>query len=164
MKFSAFFTLSTLSLGGFLCASALAAPATLTRSSDLKAAPKLDAETLTTLSERTQVELIGSSAGWSQVQTRDGKTGWVRLLNVKVSTGGGNVAGLDKLGNVLRTGDTGNTATTGVKGLNAGDIQNGSPDPAELAKLDRFNVSEDAARRFADRARIYARNVDYLGK
>ena len=59
---------------------------------------------------------------------------------------------MSQLFNVARTGTSGTQVTTGVRGLDAKQIANAQPNPAELAKLKDFAVDRDAAASFAAEA------------
>lgn len=157
------------------CALALAAgalqaqTATLARSSELRAKPLLNAPVLATLASGAAVELLGNDGGWSRVRTPDGKVGFVRLLNVRVTgapgaAGGSAVAGLGTLGNVLRTGSTGAVATTGVKGIDKDDIAKSTPNLAEVDIMERYAVSEAEARKAAKSVKLQEQTVLWIGE
>ncbi|XZG70015.1 hypothetical protein ACTSKR_15420 [Chitinibacteraceae bacterium HSL-7] len=128
---------------------AYAEPGMLVRKTALKQNPFLDAPTLAELPANTQLDVTQRKGAWVQVRTADQRAGWVKLLNIRTSsttTGGG----LAKVGNVLRTGSSGTTVTTGVKGLSAGDIQQAQPNYAEVEKLGSYRIPLQVA---ANRAR-----------
>ena len=56
-------------------------------------------------------------------------------------------SGLSQLFNVARTGTSGTQVTTGVRGLDAEQIANAQPNPAELAKLEKFAADRGRGRR-----------------
>ena len=56
--------------------------------------------------------------------------------------------------NVARTGTSGTQVTTGVRGLDAEQIANAQPNPAELAKLEKFAADRDAAAGFAAQGKL----------
>jgi len=62
---------------------ALAAPATVIRAVELKAAPATDAATLAALAEQAQVEMLERKGGWTRVRTAAGVEGWVRMLALR---------------------------------------------------------------------------------
>ena len=136
---------------------------TLIRAADLKAKPQIDAPTLKSLAENTPLKVIGNDGGWSQVSTADGKQGWVRLLNVRLAAVSDNGSNLSKnfgaLGNVMRTGSTGTSATTAAKGLNKEDLVNASPNFGELKKLDEYKTTPAAAAAYAKSEKLIARDV-----
>jgi hypothetical protein len=73
--------------------------------------------------------------------------------------GAGDVAALFESG---RAGASGTTATTGVRGLNTGDIQNAKPDPQAVTALNAWTVKPPEARDFAGKLPVQAQKVDYL--
>ena len=156
-------TLMVASLG---VGAAWAENATLTRASDLKAKPFTDAPTVISLPEQSKVQIVGNEGGWTQIRSADGKTGWVRLLNVRPDSKGDSGAGVGKgiasLGNVVRTGTTGSTATTGVKGISQDDLSRATPNFQELKRMNESKVSSREGERYASSNRLKARNVDYL--
>lgn len=156
----------TLTVSLALTASVMAAQqGTLIRAADLKAKPQIDAATVKTLSENTPLEVLSNDGGWSQVTTGAGQRGWVRLFNVRLASSGGsgNVGkDLSSLGNVVRTGSTGASATTATKGLSKEDLENATPDPAEVRKLERYRVSTATASAYARSMKLVARDVPEL--
>jgi hypothetical protein len=69
--------------------------------------------------------------------------------------------GVSQLFNVARTGTSGTQVTTGVRGLDAHDLANAQPNPAELAKLQDFASDRDAAAGFAAKGALTVKQVDY---
>lgn len=144
----------------------LAEPAMIMRSSEFRAKPLIDAPVLKTLSEGDTVDLIGNEGGWSRIKTPDGKIGFVRLLNIRPISASNNNAlgGVDKLGNVVRTGSTGSVATTGVKGISKDDIAQSTPNPEEVKKMEAYASTEADARKAAKVAKLTAQSVPFLGE
>ena len=142
---------------------AWAEPATVIRATDLKQAPATDSTTLAALAENTAVEALERKGGWTRVKGEAGE-GWVRMLALRF--GGAapakpGASGLTQLFNVARTGTSGTQVTTGVRGLDAEQIANAQPNPAELAKLEKFAADRDAAAGFATQGKLSATAVDY---
>lgn len=144
-----------------LATAALASPATVVRSSTLHQRPFVDSPALATLAARERVEIIAAQGAWNQVRTANGKTGWVRLLNLRpeAARGGSSLAGLSQLGNVARTGSTGSAATTGAKGISKEDLEAAEPNFAEVDRLEGFRSNSAEARQYAATARLQAREV-----
>jgi hypothetical protein len=141
---------------------ALAEPATVIRATDLKQAPATDAATVAALAENTAVEALERKGGWTRVKAQAGE-GWVRMLALRF--GGAapkpGASGASQLFNVARTGTSGTQVTTGVRGLDAEQLANAQPNPAELAKLQNFAADRDAAASFAAQGKLDAKAVDY---
>lgn len=150
-----------------LCASALALadPGSVTRATDLKDKPFLDAPTVTRLAAGSRVEVQTRKGAWAQVSTRDGKSGWLKILNLRSATGstGSGLGGVNQLLSVAKTGSSGNTVTTGVKGLSAEQIKNARPNPQEVQRMKSYGASSEDAQRFARSNRLEARSVKDIG-
>jgi hypothetical protein len=145
--------------------SACAAEEAITlRSTELKAKPYSDAQTLLTLPERSKVEVLQRRASWTQVKS--GKTsGWVKMLSLQLVRGTTQRRadnGLRSLFNVAQTGRGGGTVTTGVRGLSEEDLKNAKPDPQELEEAKQYAASKADAKRFAMAGKLKAQQVDYL--
>jgi hypothetical protein len=69
-------------------------------------------------------------------------------------------SGMSKLFNVARTGSSGTTVTTGVRGLDPEMLANAQPNPAELAKMEQFAVTQEAAAGFAAKGKLQAHQVE----
>ena len=140
-----------------------AEPATVIRATDLKQAPATDSATLGALTESTAVEALERKGGWTRVKGDAGE-GWVRMLALRF--GGAapakpGASGLTQLFNVARTGTSGTQVTTGVRGLDADQIAAAQPNPAELAKLEKFAADASAAEKFAAQGKLAPTSVEY---
>lgn len=145
-----------------LCASslALAAPGSVTRATDLKDKPFLDAATVARLPAGSAVDIQQRQGAWAQVRSADGRTGWVKILNLRSgATSGSALGGVNQALNVARTGSSGNTVTTGVKGLSAEQIRNATPNPQEVERMKTYAVTSAQAQQFARNSRLNARSV-----
>jgi hypothetical protein len=132
------------------------------RSTELKDAPYTDAKTLATLPEKTKVEIISRQGAWLQV--KDQQQGWVRLLSLRTGEGRttGGDSGLKSLLNLGRSGNTGVTVATGVRGLSEADLKNARPNPQELEKLRQLTIHPAEAQKFAANAKLTAQQINYL--
>jgi hypothetical protein len=142
---------------------AFAEAGTIIRATELKQAPASDSDTVAALAEQTAVEVLERKSGWMRVKSASGE-GWVRMLALRL--GGATAAkpgasGLSQMFNVARTGTSGTQVTTGVRGLDAEQIANAQPNPAELAKLEKFAADRDAAASFATQGKLSPTAVDY---
>ena len=134
------------------------------RPTELKAKPYTDAETLTTLPPRTQVEVLTRQAGWTQVRSTS-FSGWVKMLSLQLESSAQSKRGdngLRSLFNVASTGRSGSTVTTGIRGLSEEQLKNTKPDPQALQAAKRYAVSREAAQRYAAEGKLHAQSVDYL--
>lgn len=142
---------------------AAAEPAMLTRATELKEAPATDAATVARLPENTAVETLERKGGWTRVKAGAGE-GWVRMLALRFG-GPGEArkgdSGITQLFNVARTGTSGTQVTTGARGLDADQLANAQPNPAELSKMADFAANADAAASFAAKGKLAAQSVEY---
>ena len=134
------------------------------RSTDLKDAPYTDAKTLATLPEQTKVEIVSRQGAWLQVKEQ--QQGWVRMLSLRTGEGRmtGGDSGLKSLMNLGlgRSGNTGVTVATGVRGLSETDLKNTKPNPQELEKLRRMTIPPAEAQKFAASGKLTAQQINYL--
>ncbi|TJZ72075.1 SH3 domain-containing protein [Chitiniphilus eburneus] len=144
-----------------LAGAALAESGTVIRATPLKQQPFLDAGTVAQLPASSVIDIVARKGAWMQVKTRDNRTGWVKLLNVRTggASGGG---GLGTVGRVLSTGSSGTTVTTGVKGLSAEQIENAKPNYAELDKMNQYRASTQSAAANARSAGLKAESVNNI--
>lgn len=156
-----------LSLGASLLLAPVAALAAesglMIRAGDLMSEPFIDAAKAAKVKAKQKVTIVERRGGWVRVET-DGKAGWVRSLNVRLAEGSGRPRASS--GNVaqLRTGSSGRTATTGVKGLDETDIRNASANYTELAALDASAVGQGDAKSTASQKKLAENQVAYLEK
>lgn len=142
---------------------AYAEPATVIRATDLKQEPATDAATVASIAENTAVDALERKGGWTRIKAPAGE-GWVRMLALRFGTSAtvkAGSSGLTQLFNVARTGTSGTQVTTGVRGLEADQIASAQPNPAELAKLERFAADRAAAEKFAADGNLAAKALDY---
>lgn len=118
------------------------------RAGDLYAEPFIDAAKLGPLAANQPVIIVARKGGWLSIET-GGRKGWVRMLIVRLETA---AAGTSTA--ALRTGSTGRTIATGVKGLDEGAIRNAAIDREQLARLDKLGASEADARGHAAQANL----------
>jgi hypothetical protein len=149
-------------LAAGLCA---AEPATVIRATELKKEPGTDAPTVAPLAEGARVDALERKGGWTRVKAEGGAEGWVRMLQLRYGSGGGEPksgdSGVSQLLNVARTGSSGAQVTTGVRGLDADMLAKARPNPAELSKMTRYAVNKGAAAGFAEQGALQAQRVEY---
>jgi hypothetical protein len=148
-----------------LCAvSAIAQETGLTiRDTEMKKEPYTDAQTVATLPEKAPVKVLVRQGGWMQVESGT-RSGWVRMLSIRIDSGQSSFSsGLKSLFSVARTGSSGRTVTTGVRGLDKEQIKNAKPNPEDLKKLAAFAASKGDAEQFASGdPRLADQKIDYL--
>lgn len=158
--------------------SSLAAPAYAeqiaytVRSTEIKQQPFSDAATVATLGEKAGVNVLSRQGGWFRISSEQGN-GWVKLLSLRSNSSATQPgdSGLQNLFNAGRSGSSGVTVATGVRGLSEEnlkhglseeDLKNAQPNPHELEKLQHYAVDKTRAEKFARGAKLKARQLDYL--
>lgn len=144
-------------LGSLLLSSALIVqaettstnPGQTTVATELKSTPDASGSTVSQLPAGQAVQIGERKGAWYQVKTSQGD-GWVRMLNVRLQSGAAKsgestMSGLAALGQATRSNTT---VATGVRGLTRKDLAQAQEDPAEVAKLNQYQVSADEARKF----------------
>ncbi len=133
------------------------------RASELKAEPFSDAATVATLAANSNVTVLAREGGWYRV-TSQGREGWVRLFNIRRGDSAGGSSGLGEAAEFISTGRSGSsgvTVATGIRGLDAADVTRARPDYAALERTAGFSVDKVAAQRFARRAGLSSREIAY---
>jgi len=136
---------------------------TLIRADTMREQPFIDAAAVEALAANEPLAIAARQGGWMQVGAR-GKTGWVKMLNVRLAGGGttGGSGGLMAAASMFRTGSSGTTVTTGVKGLTEEDLRNAQPDRGQLAALSAQAVSPGVASAQAAANGLKPNQVAYL--
>ncbi len=131
---------------------------------ELKKAPYTDAETLATLPEKAPVAIVERQGGWTHVRSAAQLQCWVRMLSLRLGNGAAKQGdlGLASVLNAARTGSSGITVTTDVRGLSEEELRNAHPNPVELDKVERITVTAQDAHEFAVSANLNAVSVAYL--
>lgn len=153
---------------GLSCSLPAAAETAITiKDTELKKEPFSDAATLATLPGQASVEVLKRQGGWTQVKPTSAEKGWVRMLNLRMSSAlakqGNSGSGIGALFNVARSGSSGTTVTTGVRGLDItrDSLQSASPNPAELKRMHGYSVSKAEALKLASSANLRKQSVEY---
>ena len=129
------------------------------RAGDLMAQPFIDAAKAGPLTANQPVTILARRGGWAQIEAA-GRSGWMRLLNLRLEPRAPNAADTAR----LRTGSSGRTVTTGVKGMDEADIRNASPDYAQLQLLGTLGVDAAAGRDHAQKNNLKETALGYLDK
>lgn len=141
------------------------------RAGELKAQPFVDAATTDSVAANQAITIIGRQGGWAQVES-NGKTGWVRVLNVRMQVNPSSTSGSGKPAarptgsaspaSLFRTGSSGKTVTTGIKGLGEEDIRNATVNEAQLEVLATLAVPAADAMTNAQQSGLKENSVQYL--
>ncbi len=141
-------------LGGTLLLAALAAQADAgqtTVATELKSAPNASSATVQQLSAGQALQIGTRQGAWYQVKTAQGE-GWVRMLNVRLqgsTASRGGASTMSGLASLAQASRSNTTVATGVRGLSREQLQNAQEDPAEVARMNQYQVSAEEARQFA---------------
>ena len=136
---------------------------------DLMATPFRDAKLAGQLPVNTTVEILERRGGWLRISAT-GKSGWVRLHQVRAGEGpqakksGEGLAMLKSVSKTGRSGSQGIVATTGIRGLSAEELTSAKPDPKAVGSMEASRASESAARAYASSAGLKGQNVPFLSK
>lgn len=135
----------------------------LLRASAVYEKPFNDAKILAQLPEKSSVSIIQRKSSWAQIQSGPSK-GWVKVFNIISLTGSKSSADLATLGNVLKSGSSGQSSSTGVKGISEESLKKAPPSPAEVNYLETLDASKGEAQAFAAKGNLSSENVPYLAK
>lgn len=153
--------------GLFACAAHAAETGYTLKATDLKEQPFIDAATLTTVPEKTVVEIVTRQGAWMQVKTKDAKQGWVRMLTVRLGSPDqkpirGNLLSALGFNRPRPTSSTTATVTTGVRGFSEEDLAKATPNAAEAVKMKGFSVTPAVATQFAESSKLSRRPIAYF--
>lgn len=141
------------------------------RESTLRSGPADTFSVVAPLPVQTPVTRLPARQGpWMQVKTDAGATGWVHMFDVTTaaaqantgSTAAGALRGITSFLNRSSgrsNAPTASTATVGIRGLGAEDINNAQPNLQALAVVDMQRIDAVTARRFAEQAPLVAHTV-----
>ncbi|WP_028456184.1 SH3 domain-containing protein [Chitinilyticum litopenaei] len=151
---------ASLVLAGLWATQARAESGSVIRDADLRQKPFADAAVLSKLAVGAQVEILAREGAWMNVRS-NGQEGWLKMLQVRLGSGGGTNAGaaVGQGLKVVTTGSSGKTVSTGVKGLSEEELAHAQPNYGELDKLKAFGSSGTEASRLAGQARLAAAQV-----
>jgi hypothetical protein len=113
---------------------------------DVRGAPDFKAPALATLKRDAKLEIAGQQGLWFQVKLADGRTGYVRVNDVRMAYAGNE--GGDANVRALFTGKAGKgrvTETAGVRGLDESSLAAAGYDATQLAAMEGNRVGADDA-------------------
>lgn len=139
--------------------------ATVVRSTELKAKPFSDAETLKALKENDKLNVLSRKASWTEVKAQD-VSGWVKMLSLRFEGADAKKtdykALLDSGVTVTKGTATGSTTTTAVKGLDKDSFKNLSPNMERFQKMQSFGTNKSEAKNFADQQKLVEQEQAYV--
>lgn len=157
-------------LAAFTIAAHAAEQGQVLATTDLKSEPYVDAKTLATLQSNSAVDVLKRQGGWMQIKPASSGEGWVKMTAIKLGGPGAAAkgdSGMTALWNTAtqgRSGNTGVTVATGVRGLSPEDMKNAQPAPEQVKKLDGFAATKSQAESNAKSGKLSKQNVDYLAQ
>ena len=134
--------------------------ATILQQTELRAEPYSDTAALATLAAKQQVMVL-------QVRTAS-QNGWVRMSHLRLgsasgtSSGGNGVSETLRFLNTGRSGSSGVTVATGIRGLDAADVANARPNHKAVKKLNRFKLKPKQVEKFARSAKLKTQPLGYM--
>lgn len=143
---------------------------TVKRDGVLRDAPDPNAKSTPLAANAVVTRLDERQGPYRRVRTSDGKTGWLHMFDLQsgaqaapAATPGAGSSALRSIGQAFSAGTprptTVATSTVGIRGLDANDLANASPDVAAVDAASQLKVSEAQARQFAQRAGLRPREV-----
>ena len=149
-------------------------PLVTKRVASLRDEPNDNARSLRALPVQSQLMRLGDKQGpWMKVRTDDGAQGWVHMFDVTLaatasstgSAGAGvlrSVTSFFNRGSAVPRNSNVATSTVGIRGLNAQDIANATPNPQALQQAESFRLDAAQAGQFASVARLSRQSVAAL--
>ncbi|MBW8078709.1 MAG: SH3 domain-containing protein [Gallionella sp.] len=131
------------------------------RATEIKQQPYSDAATVGMLAEKASVKVVLRQGGWVKVSSGQGD-GWVKMLNLRSSSTKQGDSGLQSLFNLGRSGSSGITVATGVRGLSEEDLKNAKPNFEEFAKMKNYAANKNQAEKFARNGKLNAQTLDFI--
>ena len=106
--------------------------------------------------KKGQVAVLEKKGFWVKIKSGE-TTGWTKLSNLKADSSGS--LGLPETG---RTGGGNIVSTSGVRGLDGGDLVNAKPDPAEFDKFKLQLAGKRQGDEFASSGGLSTRKISYI--
>lgn len=141
------------------------------RDTVLRAEPHSDATKVTRIKAKTTLRILQRRGGWYQAEDEKKHTGWLRMSHIRLreqspaASGGSEGGGLAQTINFLssgRSGASGVTVATGIRGLDSADVSNAKPDRKAVEKLDSYKVSTANAEKFAANGKLQEKKLRYF--
>lgn len=117
---------------------------------DVRAAADLASPSIATLKRDTAIMVTGQQGLWLRVTMVDGKAGFVRVNDVRMAYASKGTGGNMKALFAGKAGRGRVSETAGVRGLDESDLKAATFDAVQLAKMESYRVTADAAAKFAN--------------
>ena len=142
------------------------ATAEIVKPTQLKQKPKNKSKTIADLKAERSVTVKKRQGGWYQLDADESLTGWVRMLSVRFKKAPyrPGKSGLGATLSSIRSGHSGITATTGVRGLNSESIINAKADFEQLEKMLALAIKPKSAKKYAKKGGLKSSKIAYWEK
>lgn len=149
-------------VSGLLLAADPVTPATVAKPSiEAHAKPDFASPTVARFSKNAPVKVTGQQGLWFQLALDGGKTGYVRVNDVRVAYGKAETGGA---GQALFTGKAGKgrvSETASVRGIDESDLKSASFNAAQLQLMESYRATPEAAEQAATKRGWTATQVPY---
>lgn len=160
-----------------LLASALLCPAlhaeeqlaTTLKATELRDEPYSDAAVVSELPAKQQVNVLERRGGWYQVGYGP-QRGWLRMSAIRFGNGETTPRDGNGLGQTLRflstgrSGASGVTVATGIRGLDAADVAKATPNHEAVSQLNGYRANNFTIKKFAREARLKSQPLGYIAE
>jgi hypothetical protein len=142
------------------------ATAEIVKPTQLKKQPKNSAKSIADLKAEQSVTVTKRQGGWYQLDANESLSGWVRMLAVRFKKAPyrPGKSGLGATLSSIRSGHSGITATTGVRGLNSESIINAKADFKQLDKMIALAIKPTSAKKYARKGGLKSNKIAYWEK
>lgn len=135
------------------------------RAVDVHSTPDFKAPTVATLHQNAAVRIAAQEGLWYRLSLDEGRAGYVRVNDVRIVHAG--AADTGENARALFTGKAGKgrvSETAGVRGIDESDLRSASFNAGELAKLESYRATPEAALAHARANHWEATQVAYAGE
>ncbi|MEO6227487.1 MAG: M48 family metalloprotease [Thermomonas sp.] len=117
---------------------------------DVRGAADMASPSIATLKRDTAIMVTGQQGLWLRVTLVDGKSGFVRINDVRMAYASKETGGNMKALFAGKAGKGRVSETAGVRGLDESDLKAATFDAVQLAKMESYRVTADAAAKVAN--------------
>lgn len=135
------------------------------RDTSLLSEPYSGAREITELQSKTVVTILQRRGGWYQARTANRQTGWLRMSTIRLGEMESGSSGVGETLRLLESGRSaasGVTVATGIRGLDAADVANATPNHLAVKRLDRYQTSAARSRSYATEAKLRSQPLSYM--
>ena len=136
----------------------------MVRDTQVRLTPNNDAKTVFDLKTGNSINILSRQGGWYKIKNVKEKVGWVRMTSLRLGSARKEKGdrGLLSTFKFFSKGKSGKVvASTGVRGLDADDFANATPDHKAVEGLSKFSVSNRVATNFAISGKLKAVSIEF---